>query len=414
MNNEVMRLLEETKTVSRKLAHISADQRSRVLLAMADAMLAGGETILAANRQDVLKAQKDGLAQKRIRILTISQKDISAMADYFRLAAQLEDPVGKLLDVDIRENLRREKRLIPLGVVAMVSEARPSVVTDCAALCMRTGNALLFRGSSHSEQTDAAIVDCLQQALTVAGIPAAAITLICGGGHELTYELSKQDRLIDLMILRGGYDCLGDIKAHATVSVIGAGPGNCHIYIDETAKPDIALAVVRNSKVPRPLACNAAETVLVNRNWANEHLHGLVDMLLEHGIAIHGCPEVCALFPEALMATEGDWEREFFAPTLAVKLVADVGEAIEHINRYRTPHTECILTENEANARLFQTWVEANVVCWNASTRLTDGMEFGMGGEMGISTQKYPVGGPIGINHLMQQKYYLTGNGTLR
>ena len=414
MTKEILATLAEVKEISRELACIPAQQRSQALLAMADAMLAGAETILTANRQDTLQAQKDGLAQKRIRILTISQKDIAAMADYFRLVATQDDPVGKLLEETRKGDMCREKRLIPLGVVAMVSEARPSVVTDCAALCIRSGNALLFRGSSHSEKTDGAIVTCLQQALADVGIPAAAITRISGGGHELTYKLAQQDRFIDLMILRGGYGCLEEIKQQATVPVIGAGPGNCHIYIDDSAKEDMALAIVCNSKVPRPLACNAAETILVNRNWDEESLHALLDMLAEHGIAIYGCPEVCSLYPEALPAKEADWEREYFAPSIAVKLVADTNEAISHINRYRTPHTECIVTENEANARLFQMYVEANVVCWNASTRLTDGMEFGMGGEMGISTQKYPVGGPIGLLHLMQPKYFISGNGTLR
>ena len=414
MTKEILGTLAEVKEISRDFACISAQQRSQALLAMADAMLVGAETILTANRQDVMQAQKDGLAQKRIRILTISQKDIAAMADYFRLAANLEDPVGKLLEETQKGDMRREKRLTPLGVVAMVSEARPSVLTDSAALCIRSGNALLFRGSSHSERTDAAIAACLQQALVEVGIPAVAITLISGGGHDLTFELAQQDRFVDLMILRGGYDCLEDIKRVATVPVIGAGPGNCHIYIDESAKEDMALAIVRNSKVPRPLACNAAETILVNRNWNEESLHALLDMLAENGITIYGCPEICSLYPEALPAKETDWEREYFAPSIAVKLVADTKEAVSHINRYRTPHTECIVTENETNAHLFQMYVEANVVCWNASTRLTDGMEFGMGGEMGISTQKYPVGGPIGLTHLMQQKYFISGNGTLR
>ena len=414
MTKEILGILMEVKGISRELACIPAQQRSQALLAMADALITGTDEILAANSRDVWKAQREGVEPKRIRILTISQTDIFAMADYFRLAATLEDPVGKLLEQTAKGDMRREKRLMPLGVVAMVSEARASVVTDCAALCIRSGNALLFRGSSHSEKTDEAIVACLRRALVNAGIPAGAITQISGGGHELTYELSRQDRTIDLMILRGGYDCLEDIKRQATVPVIGAGPGNCHIYIDESAKEDMALAIVRNSKVPRPLACNAAETILVNRNWKDTSLHGLLDMLAEHGIRIYGCPEICGLYPEALPAEETDWEREYFAPSIAVKLVADTNEAISHINRYRTPHTECIITENEANARLFQTYVEANVVCWNASTRLTDGMEFGMGGEMGISTQKYPVGGPIGMLHLMQQKYFISGNGTLR
>lgn len=405
--------LSAVKEASRQLAVIPAEKRSEALQLMAQHLLAHRDAILQANRQDRLQAEQDRLSRSRINILTISEGDIGAMAAFFCRAADYDDPVGTLLEEETRENLRREKRLIPLGVIAMVYEARPSVITDCAALCMRSGNALLLRGSCHGSRTDAAIVEALRRALKDLQIPEAVITLVAGD-HELTYDLAKQDRYIDLMILRGGYGCLEDIKRHATVPVIAAGPGNCHIYIDESAKKEMALAIVHNSKVPRPLACNAAETILVNRRWAETHLDALADMLKENGISLRGDPEVCDRICGVRPAEASDWEREFFAPTLAVKLVADVQEAISHINRFRTPHTECIITENEANARLFQQMVEANVVCWNASTRLTDGMEFSMGGEMGISTQKYPVGGPIGIRHLMQQKYFLSGCGALR
>ena len=405
--------LSEIKEASRHLAVIPAEQRSAALRLMAQQLLQHTAEILQANREDRLQAEQDQLSRSRINILTVSETDIRSMADFFCRVAEYADPVGKLLEEETKENLRREKRLIPLGVVAMVYEARPSVITDCAALCMRSGNALLLRGSCHGSRTDAAIVAALHCALKQAEIPTEAIALLTGD-HELTYALSKQDRFIDLMILRGGYACLEDIRRYATVPVIAAGPGNCHIYIDESAKPEMALAIVHNSKVPRPLACNAAETILVNRVWAENHLESLLDMLKENGISLRGSREVCDRISGVRLAEEGDWEEEFFAPTLAVKLVADVREAVSHINRYRTPHTECIITEKESNARYFQTFTEANVVCWNASTRLTDGMEFSMGGEMGISTQKYPVGGPIGIPHLMQQKYFLSGCGALR
>ena len=413
MTEAVLKTLETVKETAWQLAVIPAAQRSEALRHMAEQMLFHQEQILRANELDRQQALDEKLSQSRVNILSITEKDIRAMADFFLQVAGYEDPVGKLLDADVRENLRREKRLHPLGVVAMVYEARPSVITDCAALCMRTGNALLLRGSSHCIRTDEAIVGSLRKALELAGIPTEAITLV-SGDHKLTYELAKQDRYIDLMILRGNYACLEDIKQQATMPVIGAGPGNCHIYIDASAKPEMALSIVHNSKVPRPLACNATETILINRDWAADHLRILAEMLTQNGISLRGCPEVCAVIPEAEPAGESDWEREYFAPAVAMKLVADVEEAVRHINRYRTPHTECIITEEESNARYFQSFVEANVVCWNASTRLTDGMEFGMGGEMGISTQKYPVGGPIGIVHLMQQKYYLTGNGALR
>ena len=413
MTEAILKTLESIKETAWKLAAIPAAQRTDALRHMAEQMLLHKEAILLANELDRQQAAEDNLSRSRVNILSITEKDIQAMADYFLVVADYEDPVGKLLDENVRENLRREKRLQPLGVVAVVYEARPSVITDCAALCMRSGNALLLRGSRHGVRTDEAIVKALRNSLKLAGIPAGVIELI-SGDYELTYELAQQDRYIDLMIMRGNYACLEDIKRQATVPVIGAGPGNCHIYIDESAKPEMALSIVHNSKVPRPLACNATETILVNRDWAADHLLSLAHMLTENGISLRGCPEVCSMFPGAEPAGETDWEREYFAPTVAMKLVADVQEAVRHINRYRTPHTESIITEEEANARYFQSYVEANVVCWNASTRLTDGMEFGMGGEMGISTQKYPVGGPIGIAHLMQQKYYLTGNGALR
>ena len=413
MTIEALKILERAKETSRELAVIPASQRSEALWHMADQLLLHRNEILWANKMDRQQAVEDRLPQSRVNILTISKKDIQAMADFFLQVAEYEDSVGKLLDEDVRENLRREKRLQPLGVVAMVYEARPSVITDCAALCMRSGNALLLRGSSHCSRTDEVIVEALRGALELADIPFNAITLL-EGDHELNYELAKQDRFIDLMILRGGYGCLEDIKHRATVPVIGAGPGNCHIYIDASARVEMTLSIVHNSKVPRPLACNATETILVSRQWAADHLLALTDMLTENGISLRGCPEVCERIPGVEPAGERDWEQEYFAPAVAVKLVTDVQEAVRHINRYRTPHTECIITEEESNARYFQSRVEANVVCWNASTRLTDGMEFGMGGEMGISTQKYPVGGPIGINHLMQQKYYLMGNGALR
>lgn len=403
------------KAKSRKLALVPASVRSEALRAMADELEEGMEKVLRANCEDLEAAKTGGLEEKRIRIMTITEENLEEMASFFRTCADYTDPVGNLVSSEYKPNgLKREKRLVPLGVVAMVYEARPSVVTDSAALCIRTGNALLLRCSRHCRLTDRAIVECLCRGLRKAGLPEEIIGLASEGDYQLTYELAREDRFVDLMIVRGGYDALRDIKEKATVPVIGAGPGNCHIYIDAEADPAMAEAVVMNSKVPRPLACNAIETVLVHREWAADHLKELLENLEQKGIAIIGCPETVSLYPNAAQAVESDWEKEYFAPILAVRIVSDVSEAIEHINRYRTPHTESIITENRENAERFLTEVEANVVCHNASTRLTDGMEFGLGGEMGISTQKYPCGGPIGMRSLMQEKYYLIGNGTLR
>lgn len=406
--------LKTAKQLSRALALTPAEQRTAALYAMADRLLGGTEEVLRANRDD-LAAAAGCLDARRTGILTIDAKGIQDMASALRRAADLDDPVGRLLEsADRSDGLHREKRLFPLGVVAMVYEARPSVVADGAALCMRTGNALVLRCSHHSIHTDTAIINLLRQGLTDAGLPEGVLVMLSRADHRLTHELSQQNRLIDLLIVRSGSAALDDLRRSATVPVLGAGPGNCHIYIDASAQPDMAQAIVYNSKVPRPLACNAAETLLVERSWARAHLAPLAQNLMQAGIELRGCPDACALCPDMKPAVQSDWEQEFFAPVLAVKLVNNVTDAIEHINHYRTPHTESIITEDADNASLFMAQVEANVVCHNTSTRLTDGVEFGLGGEMGISTQKYPCGGPIGMLALMQQKYYLSGNGALR
>lgn len=414
MNHEERKLLENTKKVSRILALCPGGQRSKALTNMAEAIREHAPAILAANAEDIRRAVQENLEQKRINILTINQRDIEAMADFFMQTASAEDPVGMRLEGKEEAGFRLEKRLQPVGVIGVVYEARPSVVTDCAALCVRSGNALMLCGSRHCTNTDAAIVQCLREAAGQAGLPEEAVNLFSGQGHEAALELSRAERLIDLLIVRGGYQALHDIKAAACVPVIGAGPGNCHIFIDGNAGYRMAEEIVVNSKVLRPLACNAAETLLIHREWAERFLPSLLDKLNSCGITIHGCVNTCVLWKDAVPAVQADWQEEYFSPDLAVKIVENVQEAVEHINSYRTPHTEAIITENDENADFFFAHTEANVVCRNASTRLTDGIVFGLGGEMGISTQKYPVGGPIGMRHLMQEKYYILGEGALR
>ena len=402
------------KRASRTFSLVSAEKRSECLAKMAQLMREYGEDILEANRADREIAEKANLERKRINILSISEKDICDMAAYFETAAQLEDLVGNIIEHSEEKNgLIREKRLIPLGVVLAVYEARPSVVTDSVALCMRTANAVIFKGSRNAVNTDKAIVNVLKKASTECGIDENVITFIEETGHEITYELVQMDRYIDLAFVRGGYQALADIKKQANIPVIGAGPGNCHIFIDESADMEMAVNIAVNSKVPRPLACNAAETILIHEKWPVENTINLLNTLQEKGIGLKGCDRICSIV-KAEKASEKDWAEEYFAPFLAVKMVSDVYEAVEHINTYRTPHTECIITENTASAEYFMANVEANVVTHNASTRLTDGIGFGLGGEMGISTQKYPCAGPIGMRHMMQEKYFLFGKGTLR
>ena len=402
------------KKASRVFSLVSAEKRSECLLKMSQLMREYGEDILEANRADREIAEKANLERKRINILSISEKDIYDMAAYFETAAKLEDLVGNIIEHSEENNgLVREKRLIPLGVVLAVYEARPSVVTDSVALCMRTANVVIFKGSRNAVNTDNAIVNVLKKACTECGIDENVITFIEETGHEVTYELVQMDRYIDLAIVRGGYQALADIKKQANIPVIGAGPGNCHIFIDESADMEMAVNIAVNSKVPRPLACNATETILIHEKWPVENTINLLNTLQEKGIGLKGCDRISSIV-KAEKASEKDWAEEYFAPFLAVKIVSDVYEAVEHINAYRTPHTECIITENTASAGYFMANVEANVVTHNASTRLTDGVGFGLGGEMGISTQKYPCAGPIGMGHMMQEKYFLFGKGTLR
>lgn len=415
MTEKEKKIVEDAKAASRKLAAAPKELRSKALKMMAECLRSGIAEVLAANREDRKEAEERNAAEKRIRILTLSEKDLQEMADFLDKVSGYADPVGELIESEYRpDGLKREKRFWPLGVVSIVYEARPSVVTDGAALCMRTGNALILKCSSLCRRTDEAIVSFLKEGIRKAGLDDAVLVLFSEVGYERTAELAKMDRFVDLMIVRGGYEAVRDIRREATVPVLAAGPGNCHIFIDESAKYEMAEAIVLNSKVPRPLACNAAETILVHEKWPKENLYGILKKLSEAEIELRGCEKMTAFYPEMKTAGETDWKEEYFAPVIAVKLVSGIDEAIDHINKYRTPHTESIITECMEHAEKFMEFVEANVVCHNAATRITDGMEFGLGGEMGISTQKLPCGGPIGMRTLMQQKYYLKGNGNLR
>lgn len=381
----------------------------------AELVRAHAAEIICANDQDLQESEKKGLDLLRKKILTISAQDVEAMAAFLERMGSHDDAVNRVCESYSEPNgLRREQRLVPLGVIAMVYEARPSVVCDSVGLCLRTANALLLRCSPFSVNTDTAITALVRQALAAEGLPEDCVQLVPDEGYEITYWLSRAEREVALMILRGGYNAIADVRRNATVPILVAGPGNCHVYIDESASYQMALDITRNSKVPRPLACNAAETLLVHERWASQHLGNLLAQLSGDGIELRGCSTAQQYSLTMKPATQSDWETEFFAPVLAVRIVDNTLEAIDHINMYRTPHTECIITENRSNAEMFMERVEANVVCMNAATRLTDGVQFGFGGEMGISTQILPCGGPIGPLQLLRRKFFLYGDGHLR
>lgn len=402
------------KAAARELALATAGQRSATLRRAAELIRTHVGEILQANRLDLQQAEEGGLDAVRRQIMTVTAPDVEAMAISLERMENYGDAVQQVCESFIEPGgLRREQRLVSLGVIALVYEARPSVVCDSVGLCLRTANALLLCCSPYTVNTDTVIAALVRRALTENGLPAASVQLVVGD-FEATYRLSQAERQVDLLILRGGYKAIAAIRSRATVPVLVAGPGNCHIFIDVSAAYQTTINVVRNSKVSRPLACNAAETLLVHAEWARQFLRELLAQLQADGIELRGCAQTQQYADFMLPAAERDWEIEFFAPVLAVKIVDSAAEAITHINTYRTPHTECIITEDPHNAELFMVQVEANVACLNASTRLTDGIQFGYGGEIGISTQLLPCGGPIGPQHLLRRKFFLYGDGHLR
>ncbi|SCG81710.1 gamma-glutamyl phosphate reductase [Proteiniborus sp. DW1] len=403
------------KKSSRDLALVEGETRSRVILKMAENILANKEQILLANKQDIEIAKKNGLDESRLSILTLNEKSIDAMEESLKRMSRLIDPVGERISyLAKKDGLIIEKKYVPLGVVSVVYEARPDVVTDSVGICIRTGNSVILAGSRHSTNTDKCTSEILRDTLSEFGICPDNIQYLSDCSHESKIELARQDRFVDLMVIRAGVEAVDKLREYAIVPIIVAGEGNCHIYIDEDASFDMACDIVVNSKVPRPKACNAAETILIHKDWGVQHFTELINKLLENNIEIFGCEKSTQLHSSIKSANEFHFQHEFFAPALAVKIVEDIDEAINHINQYRTPHTETIISNNLEKVSYFKNYVEANVICHNASTRLTDGIEFGLGGEIGISTQKFHVGGPIGIYHLMHQKYFLSGNGNLR
>ncbi|MFA5523221.1 MAG: glutamate-5-semialdehyde dehydrogenase [Tissierellales bacterium] len=404
-----------TKINSRKFALVDGDLRSRILLKMAENIVTKKDQILLANKQDIELAHKSNLDESRLPILTLNEKSVEAMGESLKRMSKLIDPVGERISYLAKnDGLIIEKRHVPLGVISVVYEARPDVVTDSVGICIRTGNSVVLAGSRHSANTDKCTSEILRDTLSEFGICPDNIQYLSDSSHENKIALARQNRYVDLMVIRGGVEATEVLREHALVPIIIAGEGNCHIYIDQDASFEMACDIVINSKVPRPKACNAAETVLIHEIWSSKHFIDFVNKLFDNKLEIFGCEESAGLHPSIKLANEHHFEHEFFAPAIAVKIVKNIDEAVNHINKYRTPHTETIISNNQESVSYFKNYVEANVICHNASTRLTDGIEFGLGGEIGISTQKFHVGGPIDIYHLMHEKYFLSGDGNLR
>jgi glutamate-5-semialdehyde dehydrogenase len=405
------------KRAARVLATLDRATRDAGLEAIAASLEDSVAEILEANRQDVEAGREAGLSDALVDRLTLTPARIAAMAAGARDIAALPDPVGEEVERSVRPNgLRIRKVRVPLGVVAVIYEARPNVTIDAAALCLKSGNAIVLRGSSSAARSNAVLSALASAGAASAGVPAEAIGHLSGGDRAELAELATQDGLVDLIIPRGGEGLKAALLEHATVPVIYAASGNCHVYVDAAADPEIALAIAVNAKVQRPGVCNAAETLLVHRDIAGEFLPGALAALHDAGVELRGDERTRSLAGATPVAAAGeaDWATEYLALTLAVGVVDSLEEAVEHIATYGTGHSEAIVTREPEAARRFQDEVDAACVYVNASTRFTDGAEFGMGAEIGNSTQKLHARGPIGLRELCACKYLVEGDGHVR
>jgi glutamate-5-semialdehyde dehydrogenase len=398
------------KSAARRMAHLDAAAKDRALLAIADALEARTPEILEANARDLEAGRESGLSAALMDRLALDERRVAAMADGVREIVALPDPVGEVLDgFRLPNGLDVRKVRVPLGVVAVVYEARPNVTIDAAALCVKSGNAIVLRGSSSATHSNAVLAS-----VAAAGLPEGAVSLVAGGGREELAELATQEGVVDLIIPRGGEGLKAALSAVATVPVIYAASGNCHVYVDGTADLAAAHDIAVNAKVQRPGVCNAAETLLVHADVADAYLPRVLASLREEGVELRGDERVRAIDGSVGEATEEDWATEYLALVLAVKVVDSAEEAIEHVNTYGSGHSEAIVTSSYDAARAFQLGVDAACVYVNASTRFTDGGEFGMGAEIGNSTQKLHARGPIGLRELCTFKYLVEGEGQVR
>src|SRR3954454_8868476 len=398
------------KAAARGLAATGSAVKDAALLAIASALEARTPEIMEANARELEAGRESSLSAALMDRLALDEARVAAMAAGVREIVALPDPVGEVIDgFRLPNGLDVRKVRVPLGVVAVVYEARPNVTIDAAALCLKSGNAVVLRGSSSAAHSNEVLARIAAEAAEAAGLPAGSLSLVAGGGREELAELAGQEGVVDLIIPRGGEGLKKALSAVAKVPVIYAASGNCHVFVDASADLGAAEAIAVNAKVQRPGGCNAAETLLVHAAVADEFLPRVGAALRSQGVELRADERARSLVPDAAEATEGDWGEEFLALVLAVRVVDSAEEAIEHVNRYGSGHSEAIVTGSAASARAFQLGVDAACVYVNASTRFTDGGEFGMGAEIGNSTQKLHARGPIGLRELCTFKYLVEG-----
>jgi glutamate-5-semialdehyde dehydrogenase len=414
--SDCMQIALMAKNAVPKLALLGRKQKDNILLAMADALILGKERILLANEEDITKAKENGMSESLLDRLKLTDTRIQSMADGVRAVIDLDDPTSRVLSGWKRPNgLWIEKRCVPLGVVGIIYEARPNVTTDVVSLCIKSGNACVLRGGREAIASNSTIMEVLTEAGVKAGMPEGGIGLITDTDRSSALEMMRANGVIDVLIPRGGVGLIRSALENATVPVIETGVGICHIYIDESADFEMARAILINAKCSRPSVCNAAETLLIHQNIAGEFLPKACESLAENGVELRGCGRSQKIAPDTIKkATEEDWATEYNDLIINIGIVDDIDQAISHIAKYGTRHSESIITNDHRNAERFLDEVDSACVYVNASTRFTDGFEFGFGSEIGISTQKLHARGPMGLNELTSIKYVIRGDGQTR
>ncbi len=411
----ILEICKRAKKVSYKLAMLSTERKNRALHKMAEALEKNVDKILEANRKDVEAAKAKGVKPALLDRLILNERRIANMARCLREVAGLPDPVGEIVKTWTRPNgLIIGQIRVPLGVVGIIYESRPDVTSDASGICIKSGNAVILRGGSDAINSNAAIGEVLREALAEAGLPKDAIQVVSVTARSAAEELMRMREYVDVLIPRGGAGLIKAVIEKAMVPVIETGTGNCHIYVEEDADLERAVDIIINAKCQRPGTCNAAEKLLVHKNVAEKFLPVIIAALRKEGVEVRGCEKTVKIVPGVKQATEEDWWAEYLDLIIGVKVMENLDEAIAHINKYGTKHSESILTADFNKALRFIREVDAAAVYWNASTRFTDGNQFGLGAEIGISTQKLHARGPMSVQHLTTTKFFILGRGQIR
>ncbi|MBC1504689.1 glutamate-5-semialdehyde dehydrogenase [Listeria booriae] len=404
-----------SKLAALALSQAKTKQKNEALLALAERLVANTAIILAANKNDLAAAADNGVKDAMLDRLRLTAERVVDMAEGVKQVAALADPIGEVTHMWKNEaDLTIGKQRVPLGVIGIIYESRPNVTVDAAVLCFKTGNATILRGGSEAFHSNIALVKIIRESLAASNFPADAVQILEDTSRETAQALMKLNAYLDVLIPRGSARLIQAVLENATVPVIETGTGNCHVYIDKEAQQEMATKIIVNAKASRPSVCNAAETLLIHEAVASAFLPSIIAKLREENVEIRGDEQVAAIVPDVIAATESDWETEFADYILAIKVVPSDNVAIAHINQYGTRHSEAIVTDNYFTSQKFLQQVDAAAVYVNASTRFTDGFEFGFGAEIGISTQKLHARGPMGLNELTSTKYIIYGEGQIR